>query len=60
MSLTEIALRRVHDYVKDNTLKAQLEIDANLHNLLESDMNDLLEKVRDAQRRGRLVRGYHY
>jgi reverse gyrase len=50
----------IQDYVKHKGLRVELEINQERYNVLDWDPGELMEKVRDAQRRGSLVRGYHY
>gem|GEM_PF-6639973 len=59
-SMDESVIQVIQDYVKHKGLRVELEINQERYNVLDWDPGELMEKVRDAQRRGSLVRGYHY
>ncbi|MEM4246562.1 MAG: hypothetical protein QW390_04635 [Candidatus Bathyarchaeia archaeon] len=58
--LTEFALRCIRDFAKGKGIKAEVEIDGKLHDLSSEDLEALFRRASEAQRRGGLVRGYHY
>lgn len=58
--IDETILQVIRSYVQGRGLKVELEIDDERYSVLDWDPKELVEKVREAERRGGLVRGYHY
>ncbi|MEM2122009.1 MAG: hypothetical protein QXE79_00040 [Candidatus Bathyarchaeia archaeon] len=59
-SIDEAVLQIIRSYANDRGLKVELEIDHERYSILDRDPKELMEMLRDAQRRGGLIRGYHY
>ena len=58
--IDETIFQVIRGYAQEKGLKVELEVDDERYNILDWDPKELVEKVKDAQRRGGLVRGYHY
>ncbi|MGC8961221.1 MAG: hypothetical protein ACP5K1_02090 [Candidatus Bathyarchaeia archaeon] len=58
--IDEAVLQVIRGYVKYKGLRTELEIDHERYNILEWDPKELVERLKDARRRGGLIRGYHY
>lgn len=58
--IDETTLQVIRSYAQGRGLKVELEVDDERYSALDWDPKELVEKAREAQRRGGLVRGYHY